>query len=213
MRIFTPEREISFAGHPLVGVAWFVGESGDSIEHLAPPAGEVEVGRDATYAWIRVAAPAVTRGPEDIFPILEMLGAEPIDLTPRMPPALAGHGEEWLILPFAEPDRVSSLRPDMEALALTGRGIYCFAFREKEITARFFAPAFGVPEDPGTGSAAIALAACLGRYRRVVAGDLVIFQGDEIGMPCTINIRLDGSVVTLGGEVVSDGEMPVPALG
>lgn len=219
LRIFTPEREVTFAGHPLVGSAWLIEElpPGKPAERLAPPSGEVEAWRVGEKAWIRTPPPPVRNGPDDIFSIVEMLGSEPIDLTPRIPPAFSGHGQEWLILPFAEPDRVLRLEPDMEALAahpIASGGIYCFAMRGSDVTARFFAPAFGVPEDPGTGSAAISLAAYLIRYHRRAPRDFTISQGSAIDMPCSIDVSISDRGVALGGRVVLDGthQLPEPAM-
>ena len=43
MRIFTPAAELAFAGHPTVGTAWLLRESGRPVAALHPPAGEVRV--------------------------------------------------------------------------------------------------------------------------------------------------------------------------
>jgi predicted PhzF superfamily epimerase YddE/YHI9 len=51
MRIFTPEVELPFAGHPTVGTAWLLAREGATVEALRPPAGEVRVrhGDGVTY--------------------------------------------------------------------------------------------------------------------------------------------------------------------
>ena len=69
--------------------------------------------------------------------------------------------------------------------------------------ARFFAPGFGISEDPATGSAAAALAAVL-RAEGEVAGGLMIEQGDEIGAPCTIRLGWSDSGASLSGTVRRD---------
>jgi predicted PhzF superfamily epimerase YddE/YHI9 len=43
LRIFTPETELPFAGHPLVGTAWLLAKEGFEVPMLRPPAGEVPV--------------------------------------------------------------------------------------------------------------------------------------------------------------------------
>lgn len=214
-RIFTPKGEIAFAGHPLIGVAWLIDEimperETDRIETFS---GVVEAWRDGSMGWIRTAMPPITPGPENIFPTLGHLGAEAVDLTPRMPPAFSGHGQPYLILPFAEPDRVRELKPDFSRLArdkAVPHGVYCFAIRESELTARFFAPAMGIEEDPGTGSAAVALSSYLIRFQRLAPRVFWISQGAEVGAACLIHVRIEEELVAVGGEVALDGEFPVP---
>ena len=77
-----------------------------------------------------------------------------------------------------------------------------------------WAPAFGVPEDPATGSAAGPLAVHLARHGRIAFGEEIeISQGAEIGRPSTLYARAEGSAdridrVEVGGSavVVARGE-------
>jgi predicted PhzF superfamily epimerase YddE/YHI9 len=57
VRIFTPGRELPFAGHPLVGTGWLLRETGAPATTLRPPAGDVPFHHDAERTWIR-ARPA-----------------------------------------------------------------------------------------------------------------------------------------------------------
>jgi predicted PhzF superfamily epimerase YddE/YHI9 len=64
LRIFTPAVELPLAGHPLVGTAWLLHESGADVRILRPPAGEVPAWRDGELTWIRAdpaAAPPFLR--------------------------------------------------------------------------------------------------------------------------------------------------------
>jgi predicted PhzF superfamily epimerase YddE/YHI9 len=63
IRIFTPGRELPFAGHPTVGTAWLFRETGAPATTLRPPAGEVTFRHDAERTWIRAR-------PEWVHPIL-----------------------------------------------------------------------------------------------------------------------------------------------
>jgi predicted PhzF superfamily epimerase YddE/YHI9 len=56
LEIFTPTRELPFAGHPLVGAAWLVGARGDRPAALRPATGEVRFGSEARAAWIQARA-------------------------------------------------------------------------------------------------------------------------------------------------------------
>jgi predicted PhzF superfamily epimerase YddE/YHI9 len=55
-RIFTPGLELPFAGHPTVGTAWLLGEQGDPVEQLRPPAGVVDVRRDGELTYVAAKA-------------------------------------------------------------------------------------------------------------------------------------------------------------
>ena len=63
IRIFTPGRELPFAGHPTVGTAWLFRETGAPATTLRPPAGDVPFRHDAERTWIRAR-------PEWVHPIL-----------------------------------------------------------------------------------------------------------------------------------------------
>jgi predicted PhzF superfamily epimerase YddE/YHI9 len=52
LRIFTPAVELPLAGHPLVGAAWLLAETGTPVETLRPPAGEVPTWREGDVTWI-----------------------------------------------------------------------------------------------------------------------------------------------------------------
>jgi predicted PhzF superfamily epimerase YddE/YHI9 len=52
IQIMTPARELPFAGHPSVGTAWLLRESGTPVANLRPPAGDVPVRHDAERTWI-----------------------------------------------------------------------------------------------------------------------------------------------------------------
>jgi predicted PhzF superfamily epimerase YddE/YHI9 len=56
VRIYTPARELPFAGHPLVGTSWLLRVEGPGVDVLRPPAGEVPTWRDGELTWIRARA-------------------------------------------------------------------------------------------------------------------------------------------------------------
>ncbi len=79
VKIFTPWREVAFAGHPLVGTAWLAEEMepGRPVERLAAPSGEIEAWRIGPTAWIRTSPPAVNPAPTDVFSLLKKQEKEP----------------------------------------------------------------------------------------------------------------------------------------
>lgn len=201
-RIFSPAGELQFAGHPLVGAAWLGEElTGRPVGRFELPGGEVEVWRVGERAYFRTDVPEVTAEPGDVFTIVEALGADPLDLTPRIPVAVSGLSLRWTIVPFAEPDRVLDLKPDLGTVKkVADAGLYCFALRGNEVTARCFAPQLGIDEDPGTGSGALALAAYLIRYGRRLRSEFMINQTH-----CRIHVSIGDRGICVGGEVVLVG--------
>ena len=86
---------------------------------------------------------------------------------------------------------------------------------DSDVHARMFAPFFGVPEDPATGSASGALGAYLVRHRLVTemapTAHIVVEQGYEMGRPSTIHVEVDGEPgspgeVRVGGQAVEVAE-------
>lgn len=201
-RIFTPGGEIPFAGHPIVGAAWLSEElTGAPVGRLSVPYGDVEAWRVGDRAYLRAEPPEVRSGPDDPFSIVEALRADPGDLTPRLPIARCGHGAWWTFVPFAEPQRVLELEPDFDLVNNVAKaGLYCFAMRGREVTSRCFAPSIGIDEDPGTGSAALALAAYLARFSRRSPAELTVNQ-----TRCRIDVSMNERGIVVGGEVVLDG--------
>lgn len=201
-RIFTPGGEIPFAGHPIVGAAWLSEElSGNPVGRLSVPFGEVEAWRVGDRAYLRSEPPELRGTPDDPFSIVEALRADPADLTPRLPIARCGHGAWWTFVPFAEPQRVLELEPDLGLVKSVAKaGLYCFAMRGTDVTSRCFAPSLGIDEDPGTGSAALALAAYLTRFSRRAPAAMTVHQTG-----CRIDVSMNERGIVIGGEVVLDG--------
>ncbi|RIK10045.1 MAG: hypothetical protein DCC49_04535 [Acidobacteria bacterium] len=201
-RIFTPEGEIPFAGHPIVGAAWLFEElAGNPVNRLVVPYGEIEAWRVGDRAYLRSEPPEVGGASDDPFSVVEALRADPADLTPRLPIARCGHGARWTFVPFAEPQRVLELEPDFDMVkGVAEVGLYCFAMRGDEVTSRCFAPSVGIAEDPGTGSAALALMAYLARFSRRSPSELTVNQTE-----CRIDVSMNERGIVIGGEVVLDG--------
>ena len=155
VRIFTPGGELPFAGHPILGTAFVVGTAlGSDSVVLQTGAGDVPVAlerRDGQIVFGRMEQPIPTPEPYDReAELLAALGVEssvlPVELY-RL-----GPGHVYVALPTEE--AVADLRPDMVRLNDLAVGANCFAGRDTSWTTRMFAPAFGVPEDAATGSAA-----------------------------------------------------------
>ncbi|MGH3320298.1 MAG: PhzF family phenazine biosynthesis protein [Streptosporangiaceae bacterium] len=216
VRIFTPIAELPFAGHPVLGTAFVVGEMlGTTTVRLETGAGVVptELERDGTrIVFGRMRQPIPGWAPyERADALLEALGVARAGL----PVEGYRNGPLHVYVELDGEEAVTALRPDLGALTELGAiGANCFAGGGRSWRTRMFGPALGVPEDPATGSAAGPLAIHLARHGRIGFGDEIqIRQGDEIGRPSLLYAQVDGSPehverVSVGGSavVVARGE-------
>jgi trans-2,3-dihydro-3-hydroxyanthranilate isomerase len=215
MRIFTPATEVPFAGHPTLGTA-FVLAAPLQLSEIRIETGRgvlpVRVEREGariTFGWMEQPLPSVApfdRADE----LLAALGVES-----ELPVELYDNGIQHVYVALASRDQVASLKPDLQRLAAIGPyGVNCFAGSGPSWKTRMFHVAFGVAEDPATGSAAGPLALHLARHGRIAFGDeIAIEQGAEIGRPSMLYARVDGGDGTVerievGGSavVVARGE-------
>ena len=93
-------------------------------------------------------------------------------------------------------------------MAARAGGISLCPFRrldDRTLHVRVFVPGAGVPEDPGTGSAAGPIA-LLARRRWGTDVDVVIRQGDETGRPCRIDAHAEEGAIRVGGRVTACAE-------
>lgn len=203
LRIFTPETELPFAGHPSIGAAWVLASRG------ALPAGPVVQSCGAGRLALSVApdggpvgltgGPPTSSDPVDAGPLLRAVGLTPRDLI-GVEPRWCGTGLEFSYL-LVRRDALARCAPDMAALrVLAGAGVSVVAWDGEVASCRVFAGGVGVAEDPATGSAALGLGVFLVAAGLLPeGGDYTVHQGVEMGRPS----RLDGSVVASAGAAVS----------
>lgn len=217
IRIFTPAKELPFAGHPTLGTAFVLGGPLQLEEiRLETQAGVIPVrlereGPRITFGWMTQLVPTV-RPYDGERELLSALGIERASL----PVELYDNGLETVCVALDSEEAVAALDPDLGALSRLpgGMNVSCFAGAGARWKTRMFAPAGGVPEDPATGSAAGPLACHVVRHRLAEPGtELEITQGVEIKRPSTLHARVDGSAeqiekVEVGGSavVVARGE-------
>jgi trans-2,3-dihydro-3-hydroxyanthranilate isomerase len=215
LRIFTPTRELPFAGHPVLGSAFVLGAVLEVDEvRLETGRGLVPLrlqrdGHRITFGWMRQPLPSVAPL-EDATALLSALGVR----RSVLPVEVYDNGVQHVFVSLEAEDAVARLAPDLGALArmFPDCGVNCFAGRGRRWKTRMFAPGTGVAEDPATGSAAGPLAVHLVRHGRIRFGEEIeIAQGAEIGRPSTLHARaegLDGQVqlVEVGGSAVCVGD-------
>jgi len=217
VRIFTPQVELPFAGHPVLGTAFLVAARlGAELVALETGAGLVHVGLTRendriTYGEMEQPMPSLEAF-DKMDELLRALGVSGSGL----PVEGYRNGPVHVYVELPDEEAVAALQPDMGALAtLDGAfGVSCFAGAGDRYKTRMFAPALGVPEDPATGSAAGPLAFHLARHGRIEYGrEIEICQGAEIGRPSVLRARVEGTSehverVVVGGSavVVASGE-------
>jgi trans-2,3-dihydro-3-hydroxyanthranilate isomerase len=196
VRIFTPAAELPFAGHPVLGTAFVLGQAaGTQTIRLETGAGVVPVELARENGRIvsgRMRQPVPTWEPyEQAGQLLAALGVP----SSALPVEAYRNGPRHVYVGLGSEQAVASLQPDMGALArLPGIGVGCFAGAGTRWKFRNFAPALGVPEDPATGSAAGPLAVHLARHGRIGFGqEIEISQGAEIGRPSRLYARAAGT--------------------
>lgn len=219
IRIFTSRHELPFAGHPVLGTAFVVGEERDLVTVRLRTAGAgvvpVRLTREhgeITYGEMEQPLPTV-RPFERERELLNALGAS----RPVLPLEIYGNGPMHVMVGLADPQQVAALEPDMVALAALGPiGIGCFApldpdavaGRHTRVKLRIFGPGAGINEDPATGSAAGPLALHLARHGWYTPGEtLTVTQGVEIRRPSELVARVEGTadhptLITVGGSAV-----------
>jgi len=229
VRIFTPRSEVPFAGHPNIGTAFILAESGifgdfaQSIDVVfEEKAGNVpiKINKDhCGYIWCELSAPAPLSlgkvATVDLASEVLSIEAGDINVTTHYP-QVASVGLPFLFVELQSLEALSQAQIDLTKLQrLLQEGfpsyihIYCRDVKDFDIRCRMFAPLDGVPEDPATGSANAALIALLSHcdQRSDLEDKWKISQGSEIGRPSVLHGRaqkIGGTVteVNLGGYSV-----------
>ena len=229
VRIFTPAREIPFAGHPNIGTAFVLASAGElgEIKSSLTVTFEEESGlvpvtileSDGKIASCELTAPqSFSFG--KILPVELVATAISIDpkevVTKTHGPQVVSVGLPFIFVELRDRSVLERARINMsgfEALAAQDVMPDVFLYTRStdgfDVRARMFAPLSGVPEDPATGSANCALAGLLAHYSQDRNGSFTwrIAQGVEMGRPSTLIARAeksDGVVQTtrIGGATV-----------
>jgi trans-2,3-dihydro-3-hydroxyanthranilate isomerase len=213
IRIFTPVNELPFAGHPMLGTAFVLGESTTADQIVVETGmGPVPVDFDREDGHIVVAR---MRQPIPRWELYDradhLLGALGVPGA-GLPVEAYRNGPRHVLVALDGERELERVTPDIRALAeLTDMAAICFAGSGSNWTMRMFSPAYGVVEDAATGSAAGPVAIHLARHGVVEWGrPLTIRQGAQVGRPSTLHVQVEGTaeqvdVVEVGGAAVIIG--------
>ncbi|MDY7081955.1 MAG: PhzF family phenazine biosynthesis protein [Halobacteria archaeon] len=227
VRIFTPEEEVPFAGHPTLGTAKilmdeYADDSNGNGVRLNLPVGSIPVEDDDGVLWMEQEEPEFG-ATFDGSRVADVLGISADEIDEKCPIQAVSTGLPAVIVPLQTLDAVKRCeinRAEYEAF-IDGNGakiIFVFAsetYDANDLNARMFAPYYGVPEDPATGSSNGCLAGYLVKhsYFNEEEIEVTVEQGYEIDRPSLLYLRAKKNgneiEVSVGGEVVrvADGEL------
>lgn len=218
VRIFTPAKEMIFAGHPTIGSAYVARASGlvprDAerfvLEELVGPVSVAVEGGDDPLFWLRT--PPIRTGTKfDADACARAAGLQGADLLPGIPCEIRSAGNPILFIAVRDKAAVDRAEADTAAL----RALYAhepepvctfvFAPVASGAYSRMFAPNLGVPEDPATGSATGPLAAFMMDYglapSNADGARFVSEQGVRMGRRSELHVRVHGESGSEGIDV------------
>ena len=226
LRIFTPSKEIPFAGHPSIGSAhaaldthFATARDAQLIQQcgagLLPI--RIEGSGDARELFIQAPrASDVTNRASDVSSLKRALG----DRRPGiLPPALIEGGRRWWIAEFADENTVREWEPDHAAIGALARADDCLGLcvfarcsrSDYQLVVRAFPAGVDIVEDPASGAANGLIAAWIATREPngALSRGYRVSQGREMGHDASITIRFDADAVWVGGrtQTVIDREL------
>jgi trans-2,3-dihydro-3-hydroxyanthranilate isomerase len=226
LRIFTPGRELPFAGHPTVGTAYLLAAAGmiplvEGETHIVLEEGvgpvpvtiRVKNGAPVSTQLTAAQAPEFRTGAPSTQEIAELLSLDVADVaTGTLEAELVSCGVPFLLAPLASRDAVRRAKLDRGAWERTlsdawAREVFLFDTSEiaaaatsgAAIRARMFAPGMGIGEDPATGAAGACLAAYLAKHTRDGAAlSWIVEQGFEMGRPSILALSAEKTGQQIG---------------
>jgi|SRR5690242_2823756 len=228
VRMFTPTKEIAFAGHPSVGSAHAVLACGLAAPHDGLLWQECQAGvlpirvqgaGDARQQLLRSPAASVLTTGADAHPLLAAALAGVT--TGGLAPALVDGGRRWWVVECANEASLRGWQPDHAAIAALGKasdsmGICAFARSAPgegyQLAVRALASGAGIAEDPASGAANGLLAAYLAHAEPhgPLARGYAVSQGREIGYDARLLVQIDtDGAVWVGGRThtIVDGTL------
>jgi len=232
VRIFTPETELNFAGHPTLGTAFLI-----QREIIKKPVKEVVLNlkagkipvyfdyksEDSCILWMKQLQPTFGNA-YDAKLVSNILSLDMHDINTSFPIQEVSTGLPVIIVPLKTLESVKKVRinkneyfrfiKDIDAKTIL---IFCPETYNKvnDLNVRFFADQYGIPEDPATGSANGCLASYLVMHRFFGTHqiNLRVEQGYEIGRPSLLYLRAEKKKqdfsVYVGGkvELIGNGKL------
>lgn len=211
VRIFTPAKELPFAGHPTLGTAFVVKHKGlveskvtEAMLELGIGAILIEFVADDVIRMTQ-SKPQFLKEWDDKRAIAEAINLTLEEISDAYPVQFVSTGFPYLFVPITSLSALQRAQPNATLILNTlegqpSRNILIFSTevvnKDSDVHVRMFAPAVGVIEDPATGSAAGPLAAYLEYYnvlaRKTKGTRIIIEQGYEIKRPSQLVAEVIG---------------------
>lgn len=224
-RIFTPEEELPFAGHPTVGTGVLLRSLGLAADEVTLAEGVGDVAMTLANGWASFATARLPEPVEVVDPehLVRSIGLELGDLHPHLRASGWSAGVPFAVIPLRSVELLERAEVDVaywrdEVRWQGADQLYPVAPLDgtpasAEWRVRMFAPGIGIAEDPATGSAAAAFAGVLVGHATPdrLAEGWVLHQGVEMGRPSRIEVSaaIEGNElrgVRLAGHAVRVGE-------
>ncbi|MDQ6694418.1 MAG: PhzF family phenazine biosynthesis protein [Chloroflexota bacterium] len=225
VRIFAPQGEMPFAGHPTLGTAFVIATSLSAVPPaevaLSLKAGRIPVrldyGERGEVCRLTMQQLPPVFGPEvDPAAIAEALGLPADALDARYPVQQVSTGVPFLIVPLSTRSALETIKVEPQAVSralahVDAKAVLAFCPEpyepQNQLSARVFVHHMGIPEDPATGSANGCLAGYLLHYEYFGAGplDIRVEQGYGMGRKSLLYLTGERSGdqyrVQVGGKV------------
>jgi trans-2,3-dihydro-3-hydroxyanthranilate isomerase len=225
VRIFTPNKELPFAGHPTLGTAYIIQQTiiNQPVEtiNLNLKVGQIPVTWHNTddlgeVLWMRQNSPTFHQV-FDTSTLASVLNLNPDEIDSRFPIQEVSTGIPFIIVPLKTHESLKRIRVNRDKYFefvenIQSKEILVFCPEtyapENNLSVRVFAEYLGIPEDPATGSANGCLAGYLVKYSYFgeKSVDVRVEQGYEIGRPSLLLLKAkengDTIEVSVGGKVV-----------
>ncbi len=213
LRIFTPGRELPFAGHPTIGASVLLAHINSATEQtqlkLELKAGVIKAEANC-FDGLGKAVFQTPGTPEAYTPhktpeiTAKLLGLMPEDLELKnhVPAFSSSSGNEWLFIPLKNADAIKRAKVQIEYWldahkGHNSHGVYVYTKEcvsdQADWHARMFAPEMGIAEDPATGSAAVTFPGILAEFETLKEGwnNWLIEQGYEMGKPSQLHVSAE----------------------
>lgn len=226
VRIFTPQKEIPFAGHPSIGSAHAVLECGlaaprDGLLWQECGAGilPIRIEGEGAARQLLLQSPKATveKTGADAHPLL---GAALAGIAlGQLPPAYVAGGRHWWLAECADEASLRAWQPDHAAIGALAKatdslGLCAFArsnHPDYQLVVRAFPAGVGIVEDPASGAANGLIAAYIAHAepQGPLAAGYTVSQGREIGHDASLLVHIIDGVVWIGGRThtVVDGRL------
>jgi PhzF family phenazine biosynthesis protein len=206
VRYFAPESEVSFCGHATIALGVALGQrSGTGTYHLDLNTASITVDAITSVEGMaaRLASPPTesrAASHEETDDAMALIGLTDDDLDMRLPPARIHGGADHLVFALRDRARLAKMSYDLDE----GRDMmrrhklvtimFVYIEDDRVFSVRNAFASGGVLEDPATGAAAAAFAGYLRDRGWPHGGQFTIRQGEDMGVPSIIEVRLSNEV-------------------